>query len=213
MSKSNQIKTHFDGKVIVFFTIIFIVSCGLLAFKVNSKKVCNVKEFKIEAPSFKAGELITFSDKTPNSYEWRWYFGDGTKISYRSKEVHSFAKPGKYTVKLLVDNSCTIEKTITILPKNDVIDKALLPKIFVPKIVYQGDPVQFRDSTAHAKSWEWRFGDGMKITGFPTIHNSETEDAPAREITISAAAYTKSIRSTNAITLTFPELYFLYSSK
>lgn len=163
MSKSNQIKTHFDGKIIVFFTLIFIVSCGLLAFKVNTKKVCTVKEFNIDAPSFKAGELITFSDKTPNSYEWRWYFGDGSKISYRSKEVHSFAKPGKYTVKLLVDNNCTIEKTITIVPKNDVINKALLPKFFAPKVVYQGEPVQFRDSTGHAKSWEWRFGDGMKI--------------------------------------------------
>lgn len=163
MNKSNQIKTHFDGKVILLFTIVFIVSCGLLAFKVNAKKACNVKEFKIDAPSYKAGELITFSDNTPNSYEWRWYFGDGTNISYRSKVVHSFAKPGKYIIKLRVDNNCTIEKTIMIVPKKDVINEALLPKISGPKVVYQGDPVQFKDSTAHAKSWEWRFGDGMKV--------------------------------------------------
>jgi len=163
MNKSNQIKTHFDGKVLLLFTIIFIISCGLLAFQVNTKKACNVKEFKIDAPSYKAGELITFSDNTPNSFEWRWYFGDGTNISYRSKVVHSFVKPGKYTVKLRVDDNCTIEKTITIVPKNDVIDEALLPKISGPRVVYQGDTIQFRDSTAHAKSWEWRFGDGMKV--------------------------------------------------
>lgn len=163
MNKSNQIKTHFDGKIIVFFTIIFIISCGLLAFKINDKKTCTVKEFKIDAPSYKAGELITFSDDTPNSYEWRWYFGDGSKISYRSKVAHSFAKPGKYTVKLLVDNSCTIEKTITIVPKNDVIDQSLLPKFYAQSVVYEGEPIKFTDSTKHAKSWEWRFGDGIKI--------------------------------------------------
>lgn len=163
MNKSNQIKTHFDGKIILFFIIIFVISCGLLAFKINNKAICAVKEFKIDAPSFKAGELITFSDNTPNSYEWRWYFGDGSKISYRSKVAHSFSKPGKYTVKLLINNSCTIEKTINILPKNDVIDESMLPKFYAPKVVYEGEKVQFKDSTSHAKSWEWRFGDGIKI--------------------------------------------------
>ncbi|AWG24105.1 PKD domain-containing protein [Flavobacterium kingsejongi] len=163
MNKTNQIKTHFDLKIIVFFIVIFIVSCGLLAFKINEKAVCTVKEFKVDAPSFRTGELITFSDDSKNSYEWRWYFGDGTKISYRSKVAHAFSKPGKYTVKLLVNNNCTVEQTITITAKNDVLDAALFPKFKSPKIVYQGDIVKFSDSTAHAKSWEWRFGDSQKI--------------------------------------------------
>lgn len=163
MNKSNQIKTHFDGKIILFFFIIFIISCGLLAFKINTKEVCNIKEFKVDSDSFKAGELITFSDETPNASEWRWYFGDGSNISYRSKVAHSFSKPGKYTVKLSVNKNCNIEKTITIIPKNDIIDESLLPKFSGPKVVYVGEPVTFKDSTAHAKSWEWRFGDGSKI--------------------------------------------------
>ncbi|MFC6097607.1 PKD domain-containing protein [Flavobacterium qiangtangense] len=163
MNKSNQIKTHFDGKVILFFFIIFIVACGLLAFKINTKEVCTVKDFKIDAPSFKSGELITFSDNTLNASEWRWYFGDGSKISYRSKVAHSFSKPGKYTIKLLVNNSCTVEKTITIVEKNEVVDESLLPKFTGPAFAYVGEPVAFIDTTAHAKSWEWRFGDGSKI--------------------------------------------------
>lgn len=150
-------------KVITMFVIIFILSCGLLAFKINTKTICSVEQFKVDAPTFKAGELITFSDVSNNSYEWRWYFGDGTKISYRSKVAHSFSKPGKYKVKLLVNNSCSVEKMITILPKNDVIDESLLPKFSAPKSVYQGEVVKFKDSTSHAKSWEWRFGDGTKV--------------------------------------------------
>jgi hypothetical protein len=37
--------------------------------------------------------------------------------------------------------------------------------------------------------------EGIKMTGLPTILNSDTDDAPALEIIISADAYTKSILS------------------
>lgn len=158
-----QIKTHFDGKVIMILMIVFILSCGLLAFEMNSKSACFLKEFEIKAPSFKEGEIITFSDNTPGAYEWRWYFGDGTAISYRSKIGHVFNKAGKYKVKLMVNNNCTVEKEITIIPKKEVLNMALMPKFYAPKTVYQGDEVTFADSTSHAKSWEWRFGDSNKI--------------------------------------------------
>lgn len=158
-----QIKTHFDGKVITMMIIVFIVSCGLLAFKMNSRAACVINEFNVKAPSFKEGEIITFSDNTPGAYEWRWYFGDGTAISYRSKIGHAFSKAGKYKIKLLVNNNCTVEKEITIVPKKEILNMALMPKFYSPKVVYQGDEVTFADSTAHSKSWEWRFGDSNKI--------------------------------------------------
>ena len=43
-------------------------------------------------------------------------------------------------------------------------------------------------------------GNKLVIVGFPANASSETDDAPARLIIISAAAYNKSILSTNAIT-------------
>lgn len=163
MNKGLHIKTHFDIKILLFFVILFIVSCVMLAFQINTKADCSVSAFKVDAPSYKAGELMTFSDVSKNSYEWRWYFGDGTDISYRSKVMHAFSRPGKYTVKLLVNNSCSVEKTITILPKEDILDAALLPKFYAPKIAHVGDAIKFRDSTENAKSWEWRFEDGLKV--------------------------------------------------
>ena len=51
------------------------------------------------------------------------------------------------------------------------------------------------------------FGEGMKITGLPTIHNSEIELAPALEIIISASAYAKLISSIKACTWTFSLLF------
>ena len=163
MSKKVQIKTHFDGKVILLLLVVFLISCGLLAFKINAVADCNVKAFNIKSNSFKEGELITFTDVTPGAYEWRWYFGDGTDISFRSRVGHSFAKAGKYTVKLLVNNNCTVEKEITIIPKKEVLNTALIPKFSGPTVVHEGEEVRFVDATPHAKSWEWRFGDGNKI--------------------------------------------------
>jgi hypothetical protein len=163
MYKNTQIKTHFDVKIILFFVMIFVVSGALLAFEMNAEANCKLNAFNIDAPSFKAGELITFSDKSEGSYEWQWDFGDGSDISYRSKTVHSFARPGTYTVKLKVNSSCTAEKTIKITTQEEVLNKALIPKIYAPKMAYQGQVIKFRDSTSHAKSWEWRFGDGTKI--------------------------------------------------
>lgn len=160
---AGQIKTHFDGKVIMTFIIILVISCGLLAFKINSKDKCSIKEFEVNAPSFKEDELITFSDKTGDSYEWKWYFGDGTEESFRSKVAHSFSKAGTYKVKLVVNNNCTVEKEVTIIPKKEILNMALMPKFSAPRVVYQGEDVRFTDATPHAKSWEWRFGDGNKI--------------------------------------------------
>ena len=163
MDKKVHIKTHFDGKVLLVLILVFLVSCGLLAFKINVKATCNVKAFNIKANSFKEGELITFSDVTPGAYEWRWYFGDGTDISFRSRVGHSFAKAGKYTVKLLVNGNCPIEKEITIIPKKEVLNMALMPKFSAATLVHEGEEVRFTDATTHAKSWEWRFGDSDKI--------------------------------------------------
>jgi hypothetical protein len=163
MDKGTQIKTHFDLKVLLFLGSIFLLSCVLLAFKINTAGICTVNDFKVDAPSYKAGELITFSDVSGTGYEWKWDFNDGTNPVYRSKTGHSFSKPGKYNVKLLINNNCQVQKAITITPKDNVVNTALLPKFYAPKVVKQGERIQFKDSTANAKSWEWRFGDGSKI--------------------------------------------------
>jgi chitodextrinase len=160
---SSHINAHFDKRVITIFIIVFIISGTLLAFNMNTKSKCLAKEFDVKAPSLKEGELITFTDNTPDAYNWKWSFGDGEDASYRSKTAHSYSKPGKYTVKLIVNDGCTVEKEITILPSKEVLNKALVPVFYAPNTVYQGDEIKFTDSTKHAKSWEWRFGDGNKI--------------------------------------------------
>lgn len=159
MNRTSQIKTHFDSKIIGFFIIIFIFSSALLLIKKKMLSDCDITEFKVDASSYREGSLITFSEESKNSFDWQWTFGDGSKVSYLSKVSHAFEKAGSYKVKLAVNNGCTIEKTITILPFEDEKDYSLLPKFEAPNSAITGQQVNFRDLTAHAKSWEWRFGE------------------------------------------------------
>lgn len=159
MNNQNQIKTHFDSNVITFFALLFVFSCGLLAFKNSEKEECIIEDFNIEGIALEEGELLTFSDNSDNSYAWRWYFGDGSDISYKSKVSHVFKKHGTYKVKLLINNSCVIEKNIKILPKNMVVEKKLDIDFFVPSKVYLGQKIKFSDKTENGTTWEWRFGE------------------------------------------------------
>lgn len=163
MNRNSHIKTHFDSRVILSFVAILLLSGIILAFRVNENEPCQVEDFEIQASSFKVGELITFSDYTDNAHEWKWNFGDGNEVSFRSKVAHEYKEPGKYLVNLWVNKNCNIAKIVEIKPETDVIDSTLLPRFRAPRVAYVNEPVAFSDSTSHAKSWEWRFGEGDKI--------------------------------------------------
>lgn len=163
MNTKNQIKTHFDSKVIIFFMITFILSCGLLAFKKANEVDCDEVYFKTDETIYYENELITFQDDSEKAFSWRWYFGDGTDISYKSKVGHAFTKPGKYKVKLLVNETCEVEKTILVLPKPvEVVKEKLVVNFEAPIRVNQGEAVQFLDKTVGAEAWDWKFGETGK---------------------------------------------------
>ncbi len=163
MNAKNQIKTHFDSKVIIFFMIIFILSCGLLAFKKSNEVDCDEVKFKTDETIYYENKLITFQDDSEKAFSWRWYFGDGTEISYKSKVGHVFKKQGKYKVKLLVNGTCEVEKTILVLPKPiEVVKEKLVVDFEAPIRVYQGDVVQFVDLTNNSDNWDWKFGETGK---------------------------------------------------
>ncbi|WP_130736767.1 PKD domain-containing protein [Flavobacterium sp. J27] len=164
MNANNQIKTHFDNKVIITFILVFILSCGLLAFKKSNEIDCSVFDFNTDTKHYMVDNVITFSETSGKAYSWRWYFGDGSDISYKSKELHSFNKPGTYKVKLLINETCEIEKTIKVLPKPVVeVKEALLVNFEAPDRVEQGEIVEFVDHTEGAETWEWKFGENSKV--------------------------------------------------
>ncbi|NHN28053.1 PKD domain-containing protein [Flavobacterium jejuense] len=164
MNANNQIKTHFDNKVVITFILVFILSCSLLAFKKSKEVDCSVFDFETDSAFYMVDDLITFSEGSEKAYSWRWYFGDGTDISYKSKVVHFFSKPGNYKVKLLVNGTCEVEKTLKVIPKPvEEIKEQLIVDFDSPVRVIQGDVVQFLDKTEGAETWEWKFGESSKV--------------------------------------------------
>ncbi len=161
-------KKYFDAKVPMVFLAVVLLSFVIVAYKLNNEVECNAKEFKIDAPSFMVGEFIIFSDDSKNAHSWRWYFGDDSQIAFRSKVAHSFDKEGEYLVKLVINNKCTVQRVITILPRKTSIDQSLIPKINVPDYVMEGEEIVFEDETDSAQSWEWRFGENLnnKVDSF-----------------------------------------------
>ncbi|NHN27618.1 PKD domain-containing protein [Flavobacterium jejuense] len=155
-------KKYFDAKIPMVFSAVVLLSLVIIIYKLNNETECNAKEFKIDAPSFMVGEFIIFSDDSKNADSWRWYFGDNSQIAFRSKVAHSFDKEGEYLVKLVINNKCTVQRVVAILPRKNSIDQSLIPKINVPNYVMEGEEIVFEDNTDSAQSWEWRFGENLK---------------------------------------------------
>lgn len=223
MNNSNQIKTHFDSNIIIFFALLFVFSCGLLAFKSSEKEECFVDDFNVEGVAFEEGEFLTFSENSKGSYSWRWYFGDGSEISFKSKVGHVFKNAGVYKVKLLINNICEIEKTIKIESKKIVTEEKLDINFYVPNKVIQGQKNQFSDKTENATNWEWRFGetDGIdsrlrnptytyKSTGVKTVSlvvNGNKKDVHFKDIVVVAPIIKKEVKKTKEkIKILVPEV-------
>lgn len=90
--------------------IYLMLCCALMACKNNSV------DFTYTPTSPRAGMWVQFINRSTRGTDWYWTFGDSTATSTQSPS-HRFRKPGKYTVRLVVDNreswSCT--KIVTVL--------------------------------------------------------------------------------------------------
>lgn len=103
------------------------------------------------------GLTVLFTDiSTGEPVSWTWDFGDGGASTERNPS-HTYAKPGSYTVKLIVGNEFGITATAS---------KFVNPSLGEPPKVdfdFQADGLRvlFTDrSEGKPDSWTWDFGDG-----------------------------------------------------
>ncbi len=156
----NMNSSHYlDRSVVVFFLAAFLISSSILAYRYTTKVPCDRVDLDIKANKFDVGELIRFKDKTIGAESWKWDFGDETFESTSQEALHVYKKPGKYKVRLLVNNSCEKITTLTIHEKKKVLDPTKFPVFNVPKRIAVGEELVVGDETPHAESWEWRFGE------------------------------------------------------
>lgn len=116
---------------------------------------------------------VKFTDQSTGPVKgWYWDFGDNSTSKVQNP-LHTYSKPGTYTVSLTVKNGSCINTT----SKTDYI--TIYP---VPKADFSGTPtsgkkplsVQFTDLTDQSSgpvtSWLWRFGDGTTSTEHNPTH-------------------------------------------
>ena len=107
---------------------------------------------------------VTFTNTTTRSVTtWAWDFGDGTTSAIKTPS-HSYSTPGSYAVKLTaVGPGGTSTKTAAIrvnAPSPPVTNFVGAPAKGIAPLL-----VSFTNTTVgRVDSWEWDFGDGMRIS-------------------------------------------------
>ncbi|SHJ03144.1 PKD domain-containing protein [Mesonia phycicola] len=182
--KKNTFNYHLDKSVLIFFAVTILCFSSLFAYKFYSTEDCPLVQFKTEAKNFRAGTLIRFTDYTEGANSWEWQFDDSTNVRKERNPYHTFVKPGKYDVRLLVNKSCELIKTIVIEEKIFVLDSTKLPKFIAPKEVFVGDKIWVEDKTEGATSWEWRFGETAKVNAYDQKSHYTYEEPGLKTISL-----------------------------
>jgi len=117
-----------------------------------------VAEFVASSTSVCIGWSVAFLNHSQNSSSWDWDFGDG-HTSTDSTGIHTYNRPGVYTVTLVASNGCasdTRRRELYI----EVRDFPHAAFDAAPTASCVGEDVIFTDRSEHTTSWDWDFGDG-----------------------------------------------------
>jgi gliding motility-associated-like protein len=134
------------------------------------------------------GELtVSFTQRTADAQAYIWDFGDDSPLTNEANPVHTFEKPGNYTVSLTTvgENLCsTTSEKITVvvapLPSADFdSDPMLNSELPLPEA-----NVLFTDQSQDAVEWLWNFGDGGVSTSQNPMHTYSEEGVYTISLTI-----------------------------
>lgn len=152
-------------KVFLFGGAILILLISLyLLMQFLTKPDCAVDFIfgEIDGGNMEVGRTIQFTDNTPGEVETRfWDFGDG-QTSNEVAPQHSYDRPGSFTVTLTINDECSVQKQIEILPPSEeMIVLPTLPTAVIegPTEAFVGEIVQFYDRTPNSVERTWFFPD------------------------------------------------------
>jgi PKD repeat protein len=189
-NKSLRASNRLDAKVFLTLAIVTVISLAVFGFRFATTPRCKNLTLvfqtanSTDANTAFTGTPVRFSCNATKDDNCEWAFGTkDNKTSSGQFVTFSYSEPGQYLVELTVNGVCHEFKFINILKAPKIINSLQLPKIICPvQMIEIGKPVTFKDSTADAKSWEWRFGESEKVdattkeatytfktTGFKTV--------------------------------------------
>ncbi|MBL7975107.1 MAG: PKD domain-containing protein [Candidatus Kapabacteria bacterium] len=175
------------------------IACGnikgtinLIQFQYTQAFVKNSFETNIQTTY--TDSVLTYLPITSKRYaKYLWHFGDGVTDTNRYV-THSYTKPGKYSVKLiLTDSSNKVDSVIntdyiTILPQLNPAFSGTPTKGKLPFIATFKD-----ESSGSIKTWMWDFGDGTTDSAQHPQHTFSQSRYYDITLTVSDGLRTKSI--------------------
>ncbi|MBI2271487.1 MAG: PKD domain-containing protein [Bacteroidetes bacterium] len=110
-----------------------------------------------------------------------WDFGDGSPKQRAGNPMHTFPKAGNYTVTLTAyyDDDC-----YSVFSKPVKVDLVSADFAFVQDRQCFPVTVQYADSSKHAISWLWNFGDGTSSSLRNPVHTFNTMPAGQVSLTV-----------------------------
>ncbi len=177
--------------------------------KENYIKVVPIAEFTANPLSGYPQLTVHFYDQSIGDItSWQWDFGDpdsgAENTSTEQNPVHTYTKPGQYTVTLTVTEPSGASDTET---KTDYI------LVLQPAANFSGNPtsgsapleVQFTDqSTGTITTWSWNFGDGQTSSAQNPVHTYDDPGTYTVSLTVTGPWGSDSEVKENYITVYTP---------
>lgn len=133
--------------------------------------------FGVTTQSGPAPLPLRFIDYSSGAVTWSWDFGDGTG-TVEHEPLHTYTRPGRYTVSLTVTGSdgttstatrhdCVVATGPAVTPSPAVVADFTANRTEGPApfaVAFSGN------STGSPVHWWWQFGDGASATGQDPVH-------------------------------------------
>ncbi len=188
-SEQNPVHTYYSSGV---YSVQLIVSNGIGSSTVTKPSLITIGTATGADFTFKPAEgdvplMLQFTDNSAGApiLIYKWQFGDGY-VSKEQNPVHTYMKPGTYTVTLTVITNTGATSTIS----KDVVLTGTPVASFKANPTGGSSPltVQFTDTSSNAPTdWFWTFGDGT----FGNVRNPvHTYNSPG--------TYTVKLRASNS---------------
>ncbi|MCW3092365.1 MAG: domain containing protein [Ferruginibacter sp.] len=162
-------------KRIIWYTLILIIIAGaLFAYLYYNKEEPTNNEvdkvnFTINPKQVFVEDNITYEDHTKGATNWLWEFGDAGGVRSLSQQgTYKYFEPGRYTIRLTINEEITDSMVIIVNPRNG---PGIAPMVIIsgPSHAYIGDKVTFTDNTPGAQHTIWK-----NMDNYETVKDSKT---------------------------------------
>ncbi len=170
---ANPICTGISDSTVVYYGTVYEAGCNSTDSVAIVVHPTPVADYITTNPSGCDELQVGFFEQTQNAMVYIWNFGDGSPISNEPNPTHSYTLAGSYfpTLTIVGDGGCTdsIDINAITVSSNTTAGFTSSP-VVGDTILLPSAIVTFTDTSLHAVSWLWDFGDGNTTTEQHPIH-------------------------------------------